>query len=207
MSYLFLLPPLEPLRVTLSPKNLKTGISSTVILSCAVQGSPHYMVSWYRNTEPVLPDQHFSIQGAHNETLFISAAQKRHSGAYQCFATRKGQTAQDFSIILLEDGTPRIVASFSERVVVPGEPFSLMCAAKGAPPPTITWTLDDEPVARDLSRVRASQYTLSDGSTVSHVNVSNPQIRDGGVYRCAARNSAGSAEYQARINVLQGFGQ
>lgn len=76
-----------------------------------------------------------------------------------------------------------------------------MCAAKGAPPPTITWTLDDEPVARDLSRVRASQYTLSDGSTVSHVNVSNPQIRDGGVYRCAARNSAGSAEYQARINV------
>lgn len=76
-----------------------------------------------------------------------------------------------------------------------------MCAAKGAPPPTITWTLDDEPVARDLSRVRASQYTLSDGSTVSHVNVSSPQIRDGGVYRCAARNSAGSAEYQARINV------
>nr|XP_019943654.1 PREDICTED: Down syndrome cell adhesion molecule-like protein 1 [Paralichthys olivaceus] len=192
---------IEPLRVTLSPKNLKTGISSTVILSCAVQGSPHFTVSWYRNTEPVIPDQHFSIQGAHNETLFISAAQKRHSGAYQCFATRKAQTAQDFSIILLEDGTPRIVASFSERVVVPGEPFSLMCAAKGAPPPTITWTLDDEPVARDLSRVRASQYTLSDGSTVSHVNVSSPQIRDGGVYRCAARNSAGSAEYQARINV------
>uniref|UniRef100_A0A8D3D3Y5 Down syndrome cell adhesion molecule like 1 n=1 Tax=Scophthalmus maximus TaxID=52904 RepID=A0A8D3D3Y5_SCOMX len=192
---------IEPLRVTLSPKNLKTGISSTVILSCAVQGSPHFTVSWYRNTEPVMPDQHFSIQGAHNETLFISAAQKRHSGAYQCFATRKGQTAQDFSIILLEDGTPRIVASFSERVVVPGEPFSLMCGAKGAPPPTITWTLDDEPVARDLSRVRASQYTLSDGSTVSHVNVSSPQIRDGGVYRCAARNSAGSAEYQARINV------
>lgn len=92
----------EPLRVTLSPKNLKTGISSTVILSCAVQGSPHFTVSWFRNTEPIVPDQHFSIQGIHNETLFITAAQKRHSGAYQCFATRKGQTAQDFSIILLE---------------------------------------------------------------------------------------------------------
>jgi len=99
------------------------------------------------------------------------------------------------------DGTPRIVASFSEKVVLPGEPFSLMCAAKGAPPPTLTWTLDDEPVARDLSRVRTSQYTLSDGSAMSHVNISSPQIRDGGVYRCAARNSAGSAEYQARINV------
>ncbi|XP_048837353.1 Down syndrome cell adhesion molecule-like protein 1 homolog isoform X1 [Brienomyrus brachyistius] len=191
---------IEPLRVTLAPKNLKTGISSTVILTCAVQGSPEFTVTWFRNTEPVTPDQHFSIQGAHNETLFITAAQKKHSGAYQCFATRKGQTAQDFSIILLEDGTPRIVSSFSERVVAPGEPFSLMCAAKGAPPPTITWTLDDEPVARD-SVHRTSQYTLSDGSTVSHVNVTSPEIRDGGVYRCSARNSAGSAEYQARINV------
>lgn len=98
------------------------------------------------------------------------------------------------------DGTPRIVSSFSERVVNPGEPFSLMCAAKGAPPPSITWTLDDEPVVRD-STYKTSQYTLSDGLTVSHVNVSSPLIRDGGVYRCVARNSAGSAEYQARINV------
>ncbi|XP_029107389.1 Down syndrome cell adhesion molecule-like protein 1 homolog isoform X2 [Scleropages formosus] len=191
---------IDPLRVTLSPKNLKTGISSTLFFTCAVQGSPEFTVTWYHNTEPVTADQHISIQGVHNETLQITAAQKKHSGAYQCFANRKDQTAQDFSIILLEDGTPRIVSSFSERVVSPGEPFSLMCAAKGAPPPTITWTLDDEPVVRDSSH-RASQYTLSDGSTVSHVNVSSPQIRDGGVYRCAARNSAGSAEYQARINV------
>uniref|UniRef100_A0A7N6FES8 DS cell adhesion molecule like 1 n=1 Tax=Anabas testudineus TaxID=64144 RepID=A0A7N6FES8_ANATE len=191
---------IDPLRVTLSPKNLKTGISSTLFFTCTVEGSPEYTITWYRNTEPVIPDQHISIQGQHNDTLQITAAQKFHSGAYQCFASRKGHTAQDFSIILLEDGTPRIVSSFSERVVNPGEPFSLMCAAKGAPPPSITWTLDDEPVVRD-STYKTSQYTLSDGLTVSHVNVSSPLIRDGGVYRCVARNSAGSAEYQARINV------
>ncbi|KAM9728821.1 cell adhesion molecule DSCAML1-like isoform 3-T3 [Menidia menidia] len=191
---------IDPLRVTLSPKNLKTGISSTLFFTCTVEGSPEYTITWYRNTEPILPDQHISIQGQHNDTLQITAAQKFHSGAYQCFASRKGHTAQDFSIILLEDGTPRIVSSFSERVVNPGEPFSLMCAAKGAPPPSITWTLDDEPVVRD-STYKTSQYTLSDGLTVSHVNVSSPLIRDGGVYRCVARNSAGSAEYQARINV------
>ncbi|XP_030293960.1 Down syndrome cell adhesion molecule-like protein 1 homolog isoform X4 [Sparus aurata] len=191
---------IDPLRVTLSPKNLKTGISSTLFFTCTVEGSPEYTITWYSNTEPIVPDQHISIQGQHNDTLQITAAQKFHSGAYQCFASRKGHTAQDFSIILLEDGTPRIVSSFSERVVNPGEPFSLMCAAKGAPPPSITWTLDDEPVVRD-STYKTSQYTLSDGLTVSHVNVSSPQIRDGGVYRCVARNSAGSAEYQARINV------
>nr|XP_009668394.1 PREDICTED: Down syndrome cell adhesion molecule-like protein 1 [Struthio camelus australis] len=97
-------------------------------------------------------------------------------------------------------GPPRIVPSFSEKVVNPGEQFSLMCAAKGAPPPTVTWALDDEPIQRDNGH-RTNQYTMSDGTTVSHMNVTSPQIKDGGVYRCTARNSVGSAEYQARINV------
>ncbi|XP_063060815.1 cell adhesion molecule DSCAML1 [Engraulis encrasicolus] len=131
---------IEPLRVTLSPKNLKTGISSTVILSCAVQGSPHYTVSWFRNTEPVLADQHFSIQGAHNETLFITAAQKRHSGAYQCFATRKGQTAQDFSIILLE-GPPSIRA-MRNITAVAGRNTFINCRVIGYPYYSIKWYKD-----------------------------------------------------------------
>ncbi|NXX44189.1 DSCL1 protein, partial [Tricholaema leucomelas] len=191
---------IDPLRVTLTPKKLKTGIGSTVILSCALSGSPEYVIRWYRNTELVVVDDYISIRGISNETLLITAAQKSHSGAYQCFATRKSQTAQDFSIITLEDGTPRIVSSFSEKVVNPGEQFSLMCAAKGAPPPTVTWALDDEPIPRDSGH-RTNQYTMSDGTTVSHMNVTSPQIKDGGVYRCTARNSVGSAEYQARINV------
>uniref|UniRef100_A0A8B9TIP7 Cell adhesion molecule DSCAML1 n=1 Tax=Anas platyrhynchos TaxID=8839 RepID=A0A8B9TIP7_ANAPL len=191
---------IDPLRVTLTPKKLKTGIGSTVILSCALSGSPEYVIRWYRNTELVVVDDYISIRGISNETLLITAAQKSHSGAYQCFATRKSQTAQDFSIITLEDGTPRIVSSFSEKVVNPGEQFSLMCAAKGAPPPTVTWALDDEPIPRDNGH-RTNQYTMSDGTTVSHMNVTSPQIKDGGVYRCTARNSVGSAEYQARINV------
>ncbi|NXT00647.1 DSCL1 protein, partial [Jacana jacana] len=191
---------IDPLRVTLTPKKLKTGIGSTVILSCALSGSPEYIIRWYRNTDLVVVDDYISIRGISNETLLITAAQKSHSGAYQCFATRKSQTAQDFSIIMLEDGTPRIVSSFSEKVVNPGEQFSLMCAAKGAPPPTVTWALDDEPIPRDSGH-RTNQYTMSDGTTISHMNVTSPQIKDGGVYRCTARNSVGSAEYQARINV------
>ncbi|KAK2532820.1 Dscaml1, partial [Columba guinea] len=117
---------IDPLRVTLTPKKLKTGIGSTVILSCALSGSPEYVIRWYRNTDLVAVDDYISIRGISNETLLITAAQKSHSGAYQCFATRKSQTAQDFSIITLEDGTPRIVSSFSEKVVNPGEQFSLI---------------------------------------------------------------------------------
>lgn len=92
----------DPLHVTLTPKKLKTGIGSTVILSCTLTGSPEFTIRWYRNTELVLPGEAISIRGLSNETLLISSAQKSHSGAYQCFATRKTQTAQDFAIIVLE---------------------------------------------------------------------------------------------------------
>ncbi|XP_038610445.1 Down syndrome cell adhesion molecule-like protein 1 isoform X3 [Tachyglossus aculeatus] len=196
---------IDPLHVTLTPKKLKTGIGSTVILSCALSGTPEFTLRWYRNTEPVAPDESISIRGLSNESLLITTAQKSHSGAYQCFATRHAQTAQDFAIIVLEDGTPRIISSFSEKVVNPGEQFSLMCAAKGAPPPSVTWALDDEPIPRDGAH-RTSQFTTLDGTTVSHMNVTGPQIRDGGVYRCSARNSVGSVEYQARINAPRASG-
>lgn len=108
--------------MTLTPKKLKTGIGSTVILSCALMGSPEFTIRWYRNTELVLPDEAISIRGLSNETLPITSAQKSHSGAYQCFATRKAQTAQDFAIIVLEGelGQPGQRGGFRAPKAQPG---------------------------------------------------------------------------------------
>lgn len=98
------------------------------------------------------------------------------------------------------DGTPKIISAFSEKVVSPGEGVSLMCSVKGTPLPTITWTLDDDPIIKDGSH-RISQIITSEGNVVSYLNISSTQVRDGGVYRCTANNSAGVVLYQARINV------
>ncbi|KAL8190496.1 UNVERIFIED_CONTAM: hypothetical protein K2H54_055032 [Gekko kuhli] len=75
-----------------------------------------------------------------------------------------------------------------------------MCSVKGTPLPTITWTLDDDPIIKDGSH-RISQIITSEGNVVSYLNISSTQVRDGGVYRCTANNSAGVVLYQARINV------
>ncbi len=98
------------------------------------------------------------------------------------------------------DGTPKILASFSEKVYNINEFVSLSCMVKGTPEPRVTWTLDDEPVVRD-SRHRISHYTNTEGHVVSHLNISQTQVPDGGVYRCICNNSAGTVSYQARINV------
>lgn len=117
----------------------------------------------------------------------------------------EGTALQHASTILLlffplADGTPKIISAFSEKVVSPGEPVSLMCNVKGTPLPTITWTLDEDPIVKDGSH-RISQIITSEGNVVSYLNISNTQVRDGGVYRCTANNSAGVVLYQARINV------
>lgn len=98
------------------------------------------------------------------------------------------------------DGTPKILASFSEKVYNINEFVSLSCTVKGTPEPRVTWTLDDEPVIRD-SRHRISHYANAEGHMVSHLNISQTQVPDGGVYRCICNNSAGTVSYQARINV------
>lgn len=41
----------------------------------------------------------------------------------------------------------------------------------------------------------------SGGDVVSHLNISNVRVQDGGHYSCRAVNSLGSAEHGARLNI------
>lgn len=128
----------------------------------------------------------------------ISASQSLSKRVWKLF---KNPYVTLASIICLPaDGTPKIISAFSEKVVSPAEPVSLMCNVKGTPLPTITWTLDDDPILKGGSH-RISQMITSEGNVVSYLNISSSQVRDGGVYRCTANNSAGVVLYQARINV------
>lgn len=111
-----------------------------------------------------------------------------------------GHVPLPFSFCLPADGTPKIISAFSEKVVSPAEPVSLVCNVKGTPLPTVTWTLDDDPILKGSGH-RISQMITSEGNVVSYLNISSSQVRDGGVYRCTANNSAGVVLYQARINV------
>ncbi|GLD57344.1 Down syndrome cell adhesion molecule-like protein 1 homolog isoform X1 [Lates japonicus] len=115
---------------------------------------------------PVLPDQHFSIRGS-LRALFISAAQ-RDLWSLPVLPHARNQTAQDFSIILLE---AREWWSQASRFFLDVLPRSTS--------PTITWTLDGQAVARDLSRQSQPVLRLSGGSNVTN-NASSLQIQGSG---------------------------
>ncbi|XP_027545037.1 Down syndrome cell adhesion molecule isoform X3 [Neopelma chrysocephalum] len=190
----------QPLKATISPRKVKSSVGSQVSLSCSVTGTEDQELSWYRNGEIINPGNNVRITGVNRENLIMDGMAKSDGGAYQCFVRKDKMSAQDYVQVVLEDGTPKIISAFSEKVVNPGEPVSLVCNVKGTPLPTITWTLDEDPIVKDGSH-RISQIITSEGNVVSYLNISNTQVRDGGVYRCTANNSAGVVPYQARINV------
>ncbi|XP_051972483.1 cell adhesion molecule DSCAM-like isoform X1 [Xyrauchen texanus] len=140
------------------------------------------------------------MNGINKENLVMDGMAKSDGGAYQCFARKDKISAQDYVQVILEDGTPKILSAFSEKVVSPNEFVSLMCNVKGTPQPAVTWTLDDDMVMKD-SRHRLGHSITTEGNVASYLNISHTQVRDSGVYRCTCNNSAGTVSYQARINV------
>uniref|UniRef100_UPI00358E298A cell adhesion molecule DSCAM-like n=1 Tax=Myxine glutinosa TaxID=7769 RepID=UPI00358E298A len=149
------------------------------------------------------------VSGAGGEILVVQGAARDDGGMYQCVATDAlGDQAQHYSTIILEDGRPRILASFSERVLHPGDSFSLLCSARASPRPSIDWTLDGDPAISPRAPNRRGgtvegPYETAEASQVftSFVNVTSARVEDGGMYRCMAENSAGQATYQSRVNV------
>lgn len=58
---------------------------------------------------------------------------------------------------------------------------------------------------RFISRYAISQYVDRVGDIVSHLNITNVRVEDGGLYSCRASNSLGSSEHSARLNIYGMF--
>ena len=62
----------------------------------------------------------------------------------------------------------------------------------GKPPPTLTWYHDEEEVTANYA-----QEILDDGS----LSIPSAEMKQGGLYKLVARNSAGSVEQSVRLTV------
>ena len=75
---------------------------------------------------------------------------------------------------------------------IEGEGVVFKVVVCGKPPPTLTWYHDEEEVTTNYA-----QEILDDGS----LNIPSAEIKQGGVYKLVARNSAGSVEQSVKLTV------
>jgi hypothetical protein len=99
---------------------------------------------------------------------------------------------------MFPDTLPSLPYSFIDQTMQPGPVVSLKCSASGNPTPIIEWTLDGYDLPQN-DRFMIGQYVTVHGDVISHLNISQAKVEDGGLYGCEATNRLDEAINQLRI--------
>ncbi|KAH8340543.1 hypothetical protein KR059_000756, partial [Drosophila kikkawai] len=180
----------------------------TANFNCTTTGSAIDAIDWLHNGKPLqannaLTTGRDNIRFLSKSSLLVQNVGRRDRGVYQCLVENQRASAQAMAELKLGDTVPELIYTFIEQNVRPGPLISLKCSASGSPPPQFAWLLDSQPIM-DVSlhhRFAIGQFVDMSGDVISHLNISHVRPDDGGLYRCVATNSMGSARHSARLNV------
>ncbi|XP_044016886.1 Down syndrome cell adhesion molecule-like protein Dscam2 isoform X3 [Aphidius gifuensis] len=186
-----------PLNVEVSPSLLSVHLGGNAEFQCVVGSTSQtgqHVITWYKDGRQ-LPGA-----GRQSETLTLNGIGREDRGMYQCIVRRGDDTAQASAELQLGDAPPVLLYSFIEQTLQPGPAVSLKCSAAGNPTPQVTWALDGFSLPT-ITRFVIGQYVTVHGDVISHVNISQVMVEDGGEYSCTAENRAGKVTHNARLNV------
>ncbi|CAJ0933626.1 unnamed protein product, partial [Mesorhabditis belari] len=177
-----------------TPDNYTAVAGDKVEMRCQVTGNPQPKIEWHKKGVPVIDDDHIRV--TEDGTLVIEEAQAGDESFYTCkVSNAAGMTEK---LVRLKVTTiPEIPDSHivQTEVVRLNNPFSLYCPVFSTPLPTITWELSDGPLAEMDPNIQ-----LSDDRRRLHVE--KARITDAGVYKCIARNDAGSSSKSFDVEVV-----
>ncbi|KAM6184061.1 hemicentin-2 [Erethizon dorsatum] len=170
----------SPLRVT-----AKTG--EEVTLDCEAQGSPPPLVTWTKDTHPLLPSTNSHIL-LPSGSLRLAPAQVGDDGHYECTASNPAGSASQ-GYVLVVQVPPQVQPGLRVLKALVGEALDLNCVAKGSPEPWLSWSKDGA--------------ALPGEGPVGSVHFAAVQTTDAGLYRCDATSSAGTDAWELELRVLE----
>ncbi|XP_059151468.1 hemicentin-1-like [Physella acuta] len=185
----------EPARINGSGKRVEMPVilDQEVVLNCPAEGVPTPSITWYRKNVliPAYGMANIRIQET-GKQLVILSAQLLDFGDYSCYARNDaGDDRLQFIVSIMvppeiEEGQTEVAESVNSRAILP-------CETSGQPPPTVTWTKNDQPFPATGLRHRV----LPSGSLEFMI----VRLEDDGVYTCNASNAAGSAHRSVQLYV------
>ncbi|XP_039276122.1 Down syndrome cell adhesion molecule-like protein Dscam2 [Nilaparvata lugens] len=189
------------LSVQLHPAYQVVDGGSDATFNCSVRGgTTSSVVEWLKD------GQSLTVNGKINfdilkQQMIVKSISKQDQGMYQCFAkSSDGEITQASAELAIGAIYPELQSTFIEQTLQPGMTVSLKCVASGNPPPRVSWLLDGGSLLPRGGYVLGS-FLSSAGLVISHLNITVIRVEHGGLYTCQARNSLGSAQHSASLNI------
>ncbi|XP_054253395.1 muscle, skeletal receptor tyrosine-protein kinase isoform X3 [Indicator indicator] len=163
---------------------------------CVVESYPEPEITWTRNSIPIrLFDTRYSIQ-RNGQLLTILSVEDSDDGVYCCTADNGVGVAAQSCGALQVKMRPKITRPPINVEIIEGLKAVLPCTTMGNPKPSVSW-IKGETVVKENARIAV----LDSGSLRIH----NVQREDAGQYRCAAKNSLGTAYSKPATVVVEVF--
>ncbi|CAL8326248.1 unnamed protein product [Merluccius merluccius] len=165
----------------------------SLFLECIPSGWPTPSVEWHKKDSKL--EQTSGRVDKFNRWLRFDSIMQKDDGEYECMASNTQGTASHSFTVTVE-AEPYWVETPQSLLYTPGETVRLHCQVDGIPTPTITWSINGEPITVVDSEprrvVRQGAFILMDA-----------QLGDTAVYQCEATNIHGSILHNTYIYVVE----
>ncbi|XP_075038771.1 hemicentin-1 [Mixophyes fleayi] len=163
-----------------------------VILECKASGNPDPVLTWSKDSHPVIATGGVILSN-HGKVLQITSAQIFDAGVYKCVASSIAGSAE-IAYVLQIQVPPSIFGTNDPVTVIMNNLVRLECEATGYPTPSLTWLKNGSPVSSFSGGIQI----LSGGRVLT---VANAQVGDSGKYTCVAVNAAGEQQKDFDLSV------
>lgn len=181
----------------LTPSGLRSSVlalkGNSLTLECIPGGLPTPKVEWIKKDGEL--DKTSGEKTNYGRWLHFESVEQNDDGEYQCTARNEhGESSHSFTVTV--EAAPHWVKEPQNLMYAPRESVLLDCQAEGIPTPTISWSMNGQP----LSELDDDSRRSVSGGALKLMDV---EVADTAVYQCEARNKHGSILLNAYINVVE----
>ncbi|XP_069382066.1 neural cell adhesion molecule L1.1-like isoform X2 [Paralichthys olivaceus] len=165
----------------------------SVTLECIPKGLPTPRVEWKKKDGSL--DETSGVVENSDRWLTFNSIMQTDDGEYECRAFNiHGSTTHSFTVTV--EAAPYWVKEPQSLLYAPGETVRLDCQAEGIPTPTITWSINGQPITDVDDDPRRTVFS---GVLI----LRDVEFGDTAVYQCEASNKHGTILLNTYIYVIE----
>uniref|UniRef100_A0AAY4EVD3 Ig-like domain-containing protein n=1 Tax=Denticeps clupeoides TaxID=299321 RepID=A0AAY4EVD3_9TELE len=180
---------LTPSPVLKPAVNVTSSPGAVAVLSCQVEGSMSYNLSWHR-AGTTLTSRSGRVRLLPNSSLEISGVLAQDAGPYHCMASN-AHGDNRVVVWLLVPEAPTVVVSPPTQMFTLGAEVRISCMASGSPHPQIFWSYGN------IFLTNRHRMTITEHGTLI---IRQAVPGDAGNYTCLATNEAGTTSKYATLS-------